>query len=129
MQTAPWFIQDFRQYTFFLFTHFLSYSLCSHASSEQYGYMAEHDVISGKNNGRQHTEKFASSDTVFKKLITDNGQAEMRDFARVRFIEHDVTWCLCLWPVYIRMCQLFKRFQSVWRRVIKVATQDKILFF
>ena len=53
--------------------------------------MAEHDVISGKNNGRQHTEKFASSDKVFKKLITDNGQAEMRDFARVRFIEHDVT--------------------------------------
>lgn len=65
--------------------------MCSHASSEQFGYMAEHDVISGKNNGRQHTEKFASSDTVFKKLITDNGQAEMRDFARVRFIEHDVT--------------------------------------
>lgn len=59
--------------------------------------MAEHDVISDKckNNGRhicvQKTDKFASSATVFKKLITDNGQAEMRDFARVRFIEHDVT--------------------------------------
>lgn len=71
--------------------------MCSHASSEQFGYMAEHDVISDKckNNGRQQytnkTEKFASSATVFKKLITDNGQAGMRGFARVRFIEHDVT--------------------------------------